>query len=896
MLFLMSLAVMVLCLMLFPLGAAAKGGYTVKQQLAWLHRRWKVNFVYDAQTIDVSHVYQGTPISKMTLDEAVESLFRGTNIRAERSGKYIILRAIQNSKFKIQNEENGRKAEDRRPETKDRRRYTLSGYVRDETGETLINATVYDLTTRQGTVTNAYGFYSITLPEGDHRLRVSYLGYGDNVQTISLLGDVSHNFDLQASNQLQEVVVEGDRNSPLLNTQTGKRSLSQRDIKTEFALMSAPDVVKTLQRTSGVAEGVELASGLYVHGGNNDENLYMIDGTPLYQVNHTLGLFSAFNADVVKNVDFYKSGFPARYGGRLSSVVDVRTEDGDFYHTHGSYRIGLLDGSFQIDGPIARGRTSYNIGLRRSWLDLVARPIFAIVNHGKNEQFTLGYQFQDLNAKVTHIFNPRSKIYLSIYSGADRFKGDSEDKWGDDDWQDIEKCKTHLNWGNLNAAVNWNYVFSPKLFANFTAVYSYNRSKYDTEDIDHVYHDKREEQVNGTRHGYHSTINDAGVRSAFDYRPSVRHHIRFGADYTLHNFHPQTQRSTYYYYNDNRNDTQSSHSQNRHTSHEVRLYAEDEVTLSDHWSVNGGFNTGLFSIGAKQFYDLDPRLAMKYQVSPSMSLKLSYTKMTQYVHKIANSYLDLPTDYWVPTTERLRPMRSQQIAAGIYRQLGHGWFASLEGYYKWSDHLLQYSNWIGLEPPAEHWDRDVMDGQGRFYGAELDVSYRSKRMELAGSYTLSWNKRKYPEFYDQWYYDKFDSRHKLNLSARLQLSRKVSFFALWTMHTGYRFSFPKQYAYLPDTPEPEDGGNYHYQERDFIYEVPNNVRLPLFHRLDLGFDFHHQTRHGHEIVWNLSLYNVYCHLNAWWVDTKYNDNTGLFTFKTRGYIPIIPSVSYTYKF
>ena len=314
-------------------------------------------------------------------------------------------------------------------EDKTRQRFTLSGYVKDRNGEPLINATIYDLTTRQGTMTNAYGHFSLTLGEGRHEIRCSYVGYKTLVETIELTANQNHDIILQNEAQLDEVVVTTDLNSPLLKTQTGKISLSPKDIKTEYALLSSPDVIKTLQRTSGVSDGLELASGLYVHGGNSDENLFLLDGTPLYHTNHTLGLFSSFNADVVKNVDFYKSGFPARYGGRLSSVIDVRTADGDLYNTHGSYRIGLLDGAFHIEGPIRKGKTSYNFGLRRSWLDLLTRPAFAIMNSKSDneDKLSMSYFFHDLNFKLTNIFNERSRMSLSIYSGEDRL--DAKDEW-----------------------------------------------------------------------------------------------------------------------------------------------------------------------------------------------------------------------------------------------------------------------------------------------------------------------------------------------------------------------------------------------------------------------------------------------------------------------------------
>lgn len=271
--------------------------------------------------------------------------------------------------------------------------------------------------------------------------------------------------------------------------------------------------------------------------------------------------------------------------------------------------------------------------------------------------------------------------------------------------------------------------------------------------------------------------------------------------------------------------------------------------------------------------------------------------MTQYVHKISNSYLDLPTDYWVPTTKDLKPMRSYQIAAGIYAQPNRHWILSLEGYYKLSKHLLQYSSWLGIEPPAENWDSQVMDGKGLFYGLEADATYRTNHLTLSGSYTLSWNKRKYDEFYQDWYYDKYDNRHKLNLSLRYDFNRKVSCYAVWSYHSGNHATVPTQIVALPGLP---DGGNQYpggwWDSASFVYAIPNNLTLPAYHRLDLGFDFHHVTKHGHERIWNLSIYNAYCHLNSMYVKVDYDEKTKRFTAKNKGFVPIIPSFSYTIKF
>ena len=871
---------------------------TIRQQMEWLHQTRKINFVYDS-SIPVDAKYVGPDLKRLSVKKALKALFEKTDIEYTINANYVILKRKLQQQISTSHSNINHKVQ------QVQRRHTLSGYVRDESGESLINATVYDLTHGIGTTTNEYGFYSLTLPEGELQLRFSYVGYADKVEKMNLAKDIHYNMSLHADGKLPEVVVDGDLNSPLLTTQTGKRSFSNKDIKTEFSLMSSPDVVKTLQRVSGVAEGQELASGLYVHGGNGDENLFLIDGTPLYDTNHALGLFSSFNADVVKNVDFYKSGFPARYGGRLSSVVDVRTADGNMEHFHGAYRIGLLDASLQFEGPIKKGKTSYNIGMRRSWMDLLSRPLTKAFSE-KEDKLSIGYYFMDLNAKVMHRFSNRSKIDLSIYYGKDSWdvNQDMDDskmgEYQEGNAYNKELTKSQLNWGNFNVALNWNYLFSPKLFANFTAVYSHNRSKlYSLDDDRDIYPQTNKETVwEHLEHGYTSTIYDAGYRTAFDYRPNPRHHIRFGHDYTMHLFRPQTAMQLDYVGNgDAKMDTISVNSGNRHVGHEWTAYAEDEIYINKKWSLDMGFNVMLFHISDKNFINVDPRFALKYQLSNEVSLKASFTQMSQYVHKISNSYLSLPTDYWVPTTKILKPMRSYQFAAGIYARPNRHWILSLEGYYKLSRHLLQYSSWVGIEPPAENWDSQVMDGKGLFYGLEADATYRTNHLTLSGSYTLSWNKRKYDDFYQDWYYDKFDNRHKLNLSLRYAFNKKVSCYAVWNYHTGNHATVPTQLAALPGFPDGD--GKYPgswWGSASYVYAIPNNLTLPAYHRLDLGFDFHHVTKHGHERIWNLSIYNAYCHLNSMYVKIDFDEKTQQFKAKNKGFVPIIPSFSYTIKF
>ncbi|MBQ4147495.1 MAG: TonB-dependent receptor, partial [Prevotella sp.] len=579
---------------------------------------------------------------------------------------------------------------------------------------------------------------------------------------------------------------------------------------------------------------------------------------------------------------------------RLSSVTDVRTSDGDMKNYRGSYTIGLIDGRFQIEGPIKRDKSSFNFGIRRSWMDIISEPIFFIVNRKKDEKIHVHYFLHDINGKITHIFNDRSRAYFSIYSSKDMLKSTYEwdQIYNGDDYHDIENDETHLTWGNMNMALNWNYQLKSNLFANFSAVYTHNRSIYEYKE-DWRYGKSGQMSVTHLDREYRSTIYDGTLRADFDYRPNTKNHIRFGGDMTWHLFRPQTQGRYDFSGNEHEEmDSISSHSSNHLTAQELNLYAEDEMRLNDRLSINAGLHATLFHVSGKNFFLLDPRAAMKYQISNKTSLKLSFTEMSQTIHRMSSTYLSMPTDYWVPTTKKLHPMHSYQMAVGLYTQLDKHWFASLEGYYKLSHHMLQYASYGSLTPPAKYWDNFVIEGKGKFYGIEADVRYHNQRLTLDASYTLSWNKRYFKDFYPEWFYDKFDNRHKFNITGRIKLSDKVEMYAGWVYHTGYRTTVPTQITKMPDVPY----GNYNYSiQVDYNYDQPNNIIMPAYHRLDLGLNIHHTTKAGHERIWNISVYNAYCRLNPLYIDIKQKSDGSAY-LHGQGFIPIIPTASYTIKF
>lgn len=850
-----------------PLNAQTKTVSTVREQMELVQKLHHVNFVYDS-SLNLDIIYQGRSILNLNLEASLQELFGTTDIKWELRNKYVLL--------------------------KKRSKFTISGYVLQKNGEPLINATIRDVESKTGTLSNEYGFFSLTLLEGKHTLRITYIGFGEKVESVDLNRNILLKVYLKEDYSLDEVLVVGDLNSPINTTQTGKVSFNAHDLRTEYALFSSPDVVKTLQSLPGVASGTEMLSGLYVHGGNNDENLFLLDGTPLYQVSHLGGLFSAFNTDIIKNIDFYKSGFPARYGGRLSSVVDVRTNDGDLKEYHGTFSMGLLDGRIQYEGPIIKNRTSFNIAMRRSWLEAFSAPAFYFRNKSNSDDKITGkYAFHDINAKLTHYFSDISKVYISFYTGNDMLKINNKQIFNDyteDSDEELYRTNFNLQWGNATTAIHWNYRLSPKLFVNITGVYSRSRSSFNYKKEEQFLNEGEVMRLTSVERYNRSIIDDAGYRLEFDYRPGASQHIRMGSNYLFHAFHPQSRILNEYSGNEMQVDTLRNSSYHFYRGHEFTLFAEDDIALGREWRLNIGMHYTMFKVTDKTYHEVEPRAAIRYLLNEHTALKLSYTEMSQFMHLLSSTYLNFPTDYWVPSTSNIHPMRSRQFAAGLYMRLPYQVNLSVEGFYKTMNHILEYDGKNQLAPSVENWEADVKRGKGRAYGVELALSRHVLKTSMNFSYTLSWSKRKFDDIYRGWYANKFDNRHKINISVRHQLTQQIEAYAAWNYHSGNKITVPSQYIESPALP-----GINGKKPGQWVYEEPNNATLPAYHRLDLGVNFRKVTKRGFERIWNISIYNAYCRMNVLYA--KVDDlSAGKFTSKATGVFPIIPSFSYTLKF
>ena len=666
-------------------------------------------------------------------------------------------------------------------------------------------------------------------------------------------------------------------------TQTGLMRLDARELKSGVAVFGTPDVIKKLQMLPGVAAGNELMSGLYVHGGDGNDNLFLLDGIPLYNISHFGGLFSSFNTDVIDNLDFYKSGFPARYGSRLSSVVDVETREGDMQRYHGSFSLGLIDGRIQLEGPIVKGKTSFNLGLRRSWMDIVTRPAIWYANrkNGEDETVDGGYAMSDFNARLTHRFAPGNTLNFCFYTGSDYMRASLTEKQADDEGHTGENLmKIGVKWGSLTASASHQYEFSKQLKAKNILYYSQSTS--DTGYNFSFWTWDGGDSVTSMDDANISYVREIGLKSDWDWYPNTFHHVRYGLSLQEHWYHSGRSFEAVTPGMDGAPTVTKDSEGMSYRSFEPALYAEDEIFLRYNLTVNLGVRYALFKTASKVYHSPEPRIAFKWLISNSVSAKLSYTRMSQFAHLVAAMYMDLPSNSWMPSTDSARPMLSDQIAGGLYFTPHPHVKINIEGWYKTMDHLLVYNGSNTFTPPLTEWEKSFAEGKGESYGLEWESTYDNGKLALSAYYTLSWTRRYFEPLYGDWFPDRNDNRHKVNLVANWRFARRWSVFANWNWHSGNRITFPSHVI------EVQGGKRY-------IYDAPYNTKLPDYHRLDLGLEYAHTYGNGHTLSFNLSVYNAYNHLNAAIAFLETNED-GSFSGMAYGLIPIIPTLSVTYKF
>lgn len=780
---------------------------------------------------------------------------------------------------------------------------TISGYVTDATsGETLIGANVYTKDGKRGTASNNFGFYSLKVPYGEVHLRVNYVGYLLMDTTMVVRKDTHLNIKLrEASTVLGEVTIVGDRQSEVKGMETGRIKMNMDDLSRTPVIFGETDLIKYAQLLPGVARGQEGFSGLIVRGGNQDENLYLVDGNPMYNINHLFGLFSVFNPDAIKTSNLYKGSFPARFGGRLSSVLDVRMKDGDMEKFSGTVSIGLISSRLNLEGPIKKGKTSYNISLRRTYLDLLMKTGFYFANKSSREKAERaysedmpGYHFYDANVKVNHKFDDRNRVFLSLYMGDDVLDFKSKEFYRHNDVSEHvlrQESDARARWGSKLASLGWTHVFTPNLFANTNLYYGEYASSIRALDRQYDRTDQGTTELSlGFEYDIKSGIRDFGIRSDFDWTPSNSHYVRFGTNLIRHIFRPnvETREISGKMINDQMKESVKATDKAPIHANELSLYAEDEIRLSERLSTNIGVHASIIGVEGKRYYSLQPRLSARYAFLPNLSAKISYAEMSQYVHLLQTTMISLPTDMWVPVTKKIRPMLSRQTSAGLYWDNGT-YEASMEGYYKSLNHLIAYRDGASVFVTDIDWQDRVATGSGRAYGLEWLLKKTRGRFTGWVAYTLSWADRLFEGGEvnrGKRFPDKYDNRHKLNIVGMYRLSKNVELSAAWIFSSGNHMTL-QQETYI----------DINHETKPFINQR-NNYSLPDYHRLDLGLNIYRPKKNGNMGIWNISVYNAYMQHNSFMInlDDATKGEQVRNVIHSVSAFPIIPSISYTYKF
>ncbi|MBC8155611.1 MAG: carboxypeptidase-like regulatory domain-containing protein [Bacteroidetes bacterium] len=792
-------------------------------------------------------------------------------------------------------------------------RLTISGYVKDgANAEGLIGVSVYVKEANTGAVTNNYGFYAITLPKGSYSLIVSYVGYKKQTQTVDLSSqNVRLDIELAAENrQLQEVVVSTKREDD--NVKNIEMSVNKIDIKTIQripALLGEVDVIRSIQLLPGVSTVGEGATGFNVRGGSIDQNLVLLDEAPVYNSSHLFGFFSVFNPDAVKDVKLIKGGIPAMYGGRISSILDVRMKEGNAKKPEVTGGIGLIFSRLAYERPLFGGKGSFIIAGRRSYADVLAQPF--LNNDLRGSQF----YFYDLTAKANYRVNDKNTVFLSGYFGRDVFGAD----FG-------------FNWGTTTGSLRWNHVFSNKLFLNTTAYYT----NYDyTLDSDLKRTTPRDYFRTNSR------IVDYSLKPDFTLFLG-KSTVTFGGQAILHDFQPGTAIAA-------SGGIERRFGLSPKYAFENALYAGNEQQVSTRLQLQYGLRYSLYSfIGAGEAYtfdqtapvgqrrlptsitnyasgeriktygNLEPRFAAKYELSPNSSLKVSYNRLAQYIHLVSNTTASTPLDVWTPSTNNIKPQLADQVAGGYFRNLGPSgreYEASVEVYYKWLQNQIDYID--GAQLVLNRFlEGDLLPGKGRAYGAEFYLKKNRGIINGWVSYTLARTERQVEGINGgTWYPTRFDKRHALSVVALYDpvnrgsgSAKRWNASATFTLNSGTPATFPTNRFEYQGFPVPQNFGN-----------VRNNYRIPVYHRLDLAMTLKGRQRVGKkkDDSWVFSVYNTYARQNPFSIYyrqepsveiTTANPNnpadvkTELFTSRNTQavrysvFATVIPSVTYNFKF
>lgn len=742
------------------------------------------------------------------------------------------------------------------------KKYTLSGTMKDsQTGEALIGATVYITSMKKGTTTNNYGFYSLTLPMQDSIAVVfSYLGYQPQIKKIYFNNNLELDIELVLNEDvLDEVVIEAQRSDEnVQRAQMGVIDIPVTRISELPVILGETDILKVVQLLPGVQSGNEGTTGFFVRGGNTDQNLVQLDEATVYNPNHLFGLFSTFNSRALNNVTLIKGGFPAQYGGRLSSILDVTMKEGNNREVRGSGGIGLITSHLSLEGPLRKEKASFIVSGRRTYIDLLARPFTAKGNRSN-------YHFYDINAKLNWQAGANDKLYLSYFTGRDNAE-----------YKETVGIFYKILFGNSTATLRWNHLFGQKLFLNTSVIYN----QYD-QNIETVQNNSFSQVFSG--------INNISAKTEFQYLPNLHHSIRFGAHYTNHEFLSK-----------GKTEAQASGNQSLNIGSipskyfdELAFYVNDEINISENVSTSLGIRAPAFISNKVEYFRIEPRATLKVSVTPTSSIKGSYTLMNQFLHLVPSSTASVPTNVWVPSSLRTKPQLSEQFALGYFKNFDQNKYeASIEFYYKTMDNQVLFPAGNQL---VESFDVDTALVYGKGWSKGVEFFLRKNTGRLTGwiSYTLSKTDQQFADLnFGQKFPFQFDRRHSVSLVGTYSLNKRWTLSSVFVYSSGNAFTLPVGRINMAN------GGSL-FEGNYFIYEGKNNARLPSYHRLDFSATYKKRRKifgKEYDSEWIFSFYNLYSRSNPYFVYLYVDHNENKPKAKQVSLLPIIPSVSYNFKF
>jgi hypothetical protein len=738
------------------------------------------------------------------------------------------------------------------------RRFTVNGFVRDSlSDEVLIGANIFDLQGNSGTATNDRGFFSLTLQGGDMALGCSYIGFDTRFWVANVYSDTTITIKLSPQPNLTEIPIIGmGRTTGIYSTRTGTIDIPVTQIQNIPSFMGEVDLIKSIQLLPGVQSGNEGFSGLYVRGGAADQNLILIDDVPVYNVEHLLGFFSIFNPDAINRVTLIKGGFPAQYGGRLSSVLDIRTFDGNADQHNGSASLGLLSSKFSINGPIIKQKTTYSLSFRRTYYDILAAP-FQI--NSKEKSF---YYFFDFNAKLVHRLSHRSSLTLSNYWGRDRltsrynFKQVAQVIVGSNNAPDNYQLNDEVatGWGNVIPSVKWTFVPGSRLFFNITGAYSnYQFFSQQSENF------PLQENWSAFTRKYFSGIRDATIKGDIDYMPANGFRLKAGGAYTFHRFFPgidvvQTRLGT-----NQRNDTTIGGKIIR--GNEYHAYLQNEFSLSASIRLNAGIHFSAYQANNKTYHAFEPRVNFRYLVSPTISFKGAYSIMSQYLHVLSATNVSLPTDLWLPVTDAIKPMKAWQIDFGPEWEINDGFALSAEVYFKEIENILDYRENHSFFDFSQGWANKLTAGYGKSQG--IEILLHRKNGDLSGWFGYTWSRStsRFNELNNGLpFRANNDRRHDASLFLSYKFNNTVDANLTWTYGSGKPVTLANEKYMAPTLPTQLTGEINHHEN----YGEKNGYTMPAFHRMDVGFNFTKENRIGKR-VWSVGIMNLYGRQNPFFL-------------------------------